>query len=77
MSASTTYRDVRACVRRLQGSSGAIDTGHRIDVMSSLLHAVVMGANYGSVDPAHLVRLAAHAIAWADALANTDESKVS
>jgi hypothetical protein len=66
---SSTYGQVRAYVRRLEGPGGAMPDTVRLDRMQSLLTAIARSARYdGGVDSTQLVRLAAHAVAWAEAV---------
>ena len=65
---TTTEGEVRRLVRRLRGPAGAMATHDRLQAIDALMRQIVQGTNYGRPGREHLLRLAAHAQAWAEEL---------
>lgn len=65
---TTTEGEVRRIVRRLHGPHGALVDADRQQAMHALLRQIDQGVRYGGAPREQLVRLAAHAQAWAEVI---------
>jgi hypothetical protein len=67
--ATNAERAMARTARSLRGVSGDMTPRDRLAVMTSLLGQATTSARYtGRPDPAGLIRLAAHALVWAEEL---------
>lgn len=66
MTLTAAETDVRRAVKLLAGASGDMDTLTRLSVMRALFNSITTSARFGTEDRHALIRLAAHAIVWAD-----------
>ena len=65
--ATTVEGQVRSMTKRLASPAGAMDAGVRLEVMETLLRGARTDARFmGKPSRESLIRLAAHAIAWAE-----------